>query len=289
MKKHFCVLLLVWLSVCCVRPVIIAPSIPESVHLSLGNPSNAAESTADNYLMILPQYALSYNKAKGHANWVSWELSKDWIGTADRQDNFQPDETLPVNWYRVLPSDYTNSGFDRGHLCPSADRTKTVADNSATFLMTNMIPQAPELNRESWARLEDYCRTLAQKNYRLYIIAGTYGTGGEGSKGMANSIKNSVNVPAHKYKVIVAIPNFGTVNQISETTPVIAVDFPNQTSLTNNKSWASFITTPSAIEKAAGVTFFTDVHPNVRAALRQEKFDPTDSVLGYFFDTPTQN
>lgn len=76
----------------------------------------------------------------GHANWVAWELTKVDFGTSDRQDDFRPDPYLPAGWYRGKTSDYTGSGFDRGHLCPSADRTFTLEDNSATFLMTNIIP-----------------------------------------------------------------------------------------------------------------------------------------------------
>jgi endonuclease G, mitochondrial len=79
--------------------------------------------------------------------------------------------------------------------------------------MTNIIPQAPQLNRESWARLEDYCMVLIEKGYRLYIIAGVYGTGGEGSVGVKNSIKERVNVPAWNYYVILAIPKGGGVKR----------------------------------------------------------------------------
>ena len=286
MKIKPSIILLLWLSLACHRQQTDQPvPTPESVHLSLGNPTDAQPdsiNSSNNFLMMKPQYALSYNKSLGHANWVAWELSKVNFGTADRQDDFRPDTYLPAGWYRVRTSDYTNSGFDRGHLCPSADRTFTLEDNSATFLMTNIIPQAPELNRGAWVRLEDYCRSLALKNYRLYIIAGTYGSGGEGSEGPATQIKNGTNVPARNYKVIVAIPNGGSAADITSETPVIAVDFPNQSSLVDNKSWSTFITTPSAIESAAKVTFFTYLKESLRKELRNEKFDPTVTVLGTF-------
>jgi endonuclease G len=76
----------------------------------------------------------------------------DW--SSDRQDNFRPDDALPAAWYKVRPNDYTGSGYDRGHIAPSADRTRNEADNSATFLMSNMMPQVPELNRGVWGDLE---------------------------------------------------------------------------------------------------------------------------------------
>jgi endonuclease G len=70
----------------------------------------------------------------------------------------------------VRPTDYTGSGYDRGHIAPSADRTRNEADNSSTFLMTNMMPQVPEVNRGVWGDLEEYCRELVQQGKELYII-----------------------------------------------------------------------------------------------------------------------
>ncbi|GAB3172724.1 hypothetical protein GCM10027291_28060 [Telluribacter humicola] len=254
----------------------------QSVHLRLGNPTNAKTDDivdADNFLMVRQQYALSYNRSKGHANWVSWELTRDYLGEGGQQQDYLADPTLPDGWYKVLPSDFTNSGFVMANLCPQADRSKSVVDITATNLMTNVIPQASELNRQSWTKLEEYCRDLAKKGYRLYIIAGTYGIGGVGSKGVVLRIKNQINVPTRIYKVIVAIPDGGTIEQITEFTPVIAVDFPNWSSIVNNKSWNSFITTPDDIEKNAGVAFFTNLPEPLRNKLRTVRFDPAKLPL----------
>ncbi len=94
--------------------------------------------------MIKKQNALSYNKSKSIANWVSWQLNQKWLGNIKRcqgvQDGFSPDNTLPSGFKPVLPTDYKGSGFDRGHLTPSADRTDNAADNCAVFQMTNIIP-----------------------------------------------------------------------------------------------------------------------------------------------------
>ena len=64
-----------------------------------------------------------------------------------RQDNFAADASLPSSWYYVGSTSYSGSGFNRGHNCPSADRTGSVADNTATFLMSNMMPRAPTNNQ----------------------------------------------------------------------------------------------------------------------------------------------
>lgn len=134
-------------------------SATNNANLLLGNPSNAASNIAsiDNYLMVKPQYVLSYNSKTKTANWVSWQLNRSWIGAADRQDNFRPDDALPAAAYKVRPNDYTGSGYDRGHIAPSADRTRNEADNSSTFLMTNFRKRrkSTEVCGEIWRNIAD--------------------------------------------------------------------------------------------------------------------------------------
>jgi DNA/RNA endonuclease G (NUC1) len=116
-------------------------------HLALGNPSNATTDAAfpENYLVRKAQYALAYTNSRGTARWVAWHHSTARMGNAERCDCFQPDWALPFTFFQANTWDYTNTGFDRGHLCPSADRDASDADNAATFLMTNIMPQAPQL------------------------------------------------------------------------------------------------------------------------------------------------
>src|ERR1041384_7006144 len=161
------------------------PTPTLSEHLTMGNPSNAVTDVAqpNNYLMDKPQYSMSYSRDNGGPNWVSWHLDASWLGSTPRQDDFRADTTLPTGWYRVQATDYSGSGFDRGHHTPSADRTNTVASNSATFLMSNMMPQSPDNNQGPWESLESYCRSLVSSGNELYIIAGGSGSGGTGSNG----------------------------------------------------------------------------------------------------------
>lgn len=234
--------------------------------LTLGNPSNATPDVANsnNYLMIKPQYALSYSRNTGIPNWVSWRVSKDWLGTAPRQDDFRSDEGLPDEWNKVNPSDYTGSGFDRGHNCPSADRTRNIEDNSATFLMTNMIPQAPDNNRNTWANLEDYTRSLAENGQEVYVIMGNYGVGGSGTNGFAESIDGGkVKVPKQIWKIIVVLPEGDDdANRVTIATRVIAVDTPNQNNL--DSDWGQYRTTVDAIEKATGYDLLSAVPEQVQ-------------------------
>ncbi|MFD2244736.1 DNA/RNA non-specific endonuclease [Pontibacter ruber] len=262
-----------WMAVACsVEEVSPTNSATRDSHLALGNPSEADKAYA-NYLVEKPQYALSYNSYRGTPNWVSWHLSSAWLGEAPRQDDFRADQTLPSAFYKVVPSDYTNSGFDRGHNTPSADRTGSVEDNSATFLMTNMIPQAPNNNQKNWAGLENYCRELVEQGNELYIIMGSYGKGGEGSNGYKETLAGGkVTVPNRIWKVIVVLPlGSGDVNRINTGTRVIAVDTPNANSVGTN--WSSYRTTVDVIEAKTGYDLLSNVPDDMQDVLEAKKDD----------------
>lgn len=244
-----------------------------NTHLYLGQPTKSNDST--DFLMIKPQYVVSYNNSKRHANWVSWELSTSWLGISERQNDFRPDTSLRQGWYRVVTSDYTNSGFDRGHLCPSADRTKSDEDNSATFLMTNIVPQAPVLNREPWAYLEEYCRNVVKSGYKAYVIAGMMGTGGAGGNGAANQVNGKINVPAKMYKIVIFYPEQGAINTNSI---VIATNFPNTEEANDNVSWLKYITTIKEVEASmTGTSFLSHLPSPLQTILKNKKFDITNA------------
>lgn len=232
-----------------------------SVHLTMGNPSGATTSTAnsDNYLMVKTQYALSYSNSNSTPNWVSWQLNSSWLGSAPRQDDFREDTTLPSGYYRVGGSDYSGSGYDRGHMCPSADRTNTVANNSATFLMTNMVPQAPDNNQGYWAQLENYARTLVGQGYELYIIAGGYGSAGTIDNG-------NITVPERLFKIIVVTSPGTGAGGVNTNTRVIAIDTPN-TQGNRSANWGTFRTTVDSIESQTGYNFLSNVSSSIQSVI----------------------
>lgn len=233
------------------------PPPSSNVHLTMGNPSNAVTnvSSPTNYLMEKPQYALSHHNGNNIPNWVSWHLDSSWIGSTPRQDDFRADTTLPSGWYRVGSTSYSGSGYDRGHMCPSGDRTSSVANNSATFLMTNMIPQAPTNNQQTWANLENYSRTLAASGNELYIISG-----GQGVSGYINN--GNVAVPTYTWKVIMVLPS-GTndVSRVTNSTRLIAIFMPNTNSVVSD--WKQYRVSVDYVESMTGYNFFSNVSDSI--------------------------
>lgn len=240
--------------------------------LALGNPSGANNSDPDNYLMAKPVYALSYNRQRGTANWVSWHLSASWKGPFARANNFRPDPDLPPGWYAAKTTDYTNTGFDRGHLCPSDDRDASPEDNSATFLMTNIVPQAPQHNRVVWKNLEDYCRSLLAGGNELYITAGVIGSGGTGENGRETRIADgNITVPASLYKIVVVLPvGSDDISRISTNTRAIAVNIPNRQTAAD-RPWGYYLVSVDELEEKTGYDFLNRLPTDLQRILEARK------------------
>lgn len=244
----------------------------DSENLLLGNPSKAVSDTtkADNYLMVKPQYCLSYNNSKHIPNWVSWHVCNKDLDTCKKQTNFTKDNTLPVSFYHVTPEDYSKTGFDKGNLCPPTDRTNNTENNAATFLMTNTVPQAPNNNRIVWDHLEGYCRKLVDMGNELYIICGTSGQGGEGSNGFALEIKHNVSVPMQLWKIIVVLPNGDNdLSRIDANTRVIAVLIPNNQEC-SQQNWGSYRVSVAELEKLTYYDFLSNVPKNIQKIIKDK-------------------
>ncbi|WP_428331522.1 DNA/RNA non-specific endonuclease [Mucilaginibacter sp.] len=252
------------------------PPSGDNSNLLLGNPSNAMPTMAamDNYLIDQSYYTESYNATKGEPNWVSWHLdASNTTGVTDRLNDFAGWAGIPMGWYQVESNSYSGSGFDRGHNCPSADRTSSTNANAATFLMTNMIPQAPNNNESTWANLENYLRSQVTAGNEVYIVMGSYGSGGTGSNGPATTVNNGhVNVPSNVWKVALIVPvGNGDISRVTSNTRIIAVNTPNVNVI--NSDWTQYIVTMKDIETATGYTLFSSLPSAVRTALEVKK-DP---------------
>ena len=229
-------------------------------HLALGVPKDADPS--DDLLLVKPEWVASYNPRRNEPNWVGWRLvGSDFGATRRHKGKFLTDESLPAGVYRVTHDDYSGSGFDRGHMCRSEDRTSSPEANRATFLMTNMLPQRHELNAGPWLRLEEQCHELAKKEGReLYVVAGGI------YEGPVGTIGHGVAVPSSFFKIVVALAPGETPATVSEKTRVIAVVMPNSADV-EREPWGRYRTSVDDVERRTGYDFLPDVPDAVQRVI----------------------
>lgn len=237
-----------------------------SVHLAMGIPTDVDPS--DDLLLIKPQYALSYNKKRNDPNWVSANLNGSYFGDAPRfSGKFIADDTLPAGFYRVKHDDYTNSGYDRGHMVRSEERTRDDEDNRSTFLTTNLLPQYHDLNAGPWLRLEEYCQALAQKqNKELYIVAGGVFASNP------PTIGKGVAVPDATFKIVVVLDRNQGAEDVTTKTRVIAVKMPNQKGIQAN-GWGEYRVSVDALERETGYDFLPDLPESVQRVIEAKVDD----------------
>ena len=155
----------------------------------------------DEFVVRCPEgrYTMLYDTAYRQAAWVAYLLTRrDVSGKGVKRSGvFKSDpEVIARGWPSAADRDYTGSGFDRGHLLPSADRNDTPQENGATFRLSNVSPQRPGLNRGTWRRLEERVRRWAARYDSLYIV-----TGGELTPSLRR-IRGGVGIPQRFFKTI---------------------------------------------------------------------------------------
>lgn len=250
-----------------------APPKNRNARWGLPGPAKADPQNKDSYLIDRPQYVMSYSDKKKTANWVAWNLLKADIGRVAR-GAFEEDPDLPKGFARVQFNTYTGSGLDRGHLCPSKDRSASEADNDAVFLMTNIVPQSRECNQTGWERLESYCRDLAFEGKDVYVVAGPWGIGGQtegGQKALTIGKRAPfVTVPAAVWKVVLVLPNRAAAPN-KATARLIAVWMPNDNSVTDE--WPKFRVSAAEVEKKTGLKFFPLIPDEVARGLKEKADD----------------
>jgi len=225
------------------------PSAIYRSHVEMGAPFDG--NASDDVVLSKRTHTVSHNCAKGRPNWVSWNLNKTHYGDAPRSTSFVSDATLPAGCNRVTTSDYTNGGYDRGHMVRSEERTWSSDDNKQTFLMTNVVPQTHDLNAGPWLRFEMFLQDQAQAgNREIYVISGA--TGGKGTLLGAGEVL----IPTYTYKIAVIMPygqGLAKVTSNSSIT-VIAVDMPNTTGI-SARPWTDYKTTVDNLEFYSGYNF----------------------------------
>ena len=200
-------------------------------------------------------FTLGYSFQYRQAVWVAYTLTAENLQAKQvrRRDSFLADPE--VKNHPVQPKDYVRSGFDKGHLAPSADMTYSSCSMNDSFFMTNISPQLPGCNRGIWKRLENQVRRWAIKEEKLYIITGPI------FSAKPTVMKNTaISVPVAFYKVILDL-----------TPPMKMIGFivPNQTS---KRRVYSFAVSVDKVERITGYDFFSELDDEAEKQL-EKKFD----------------
>ena len=249
-------------------------------HVEFGTPQDGDAS--DDILLPKRQYELSYNPTRGGPNWVSWDLNASQFGAAPRCNCFSPDVQLPANAYHVVDLDFRGGGYDRGHMAQSEERTTTDQENAATFLLTNILPQAANNNQGPWSQFENYLNDLVrQQGKEVYVIAGgIYAANPQTLKG-----EGKVQIPDYTWKIAVienAGKGLGDVHGVSDV-QVIVVKMPNLVGNTGspasadgirNTPWQNFQTSVDAIEQATGYDFLAALPDEIEIPLEANDRPP---------------
>jgi endonuclease G len=233
-----------------------------SLHFAFGIPSD--DDPSNDYIIWRRQYFVSYNDFLRCPNYVCWHLSSDWYGDVPRYGgNFITDTSLPDGFYRVKHSDYTNSGYDRGHMVRSEERTRTDEDNKSTFLLTNIIPQRPDLNRGVWLDLEYWCESMCKDSLKeLYVIAG--GIFHEPH----DRLNSVVAVPDSCFKIVVVLEKGQGLAAVNASTRVVAVIMPNIDGIRSDP-WEQYHRSVDAVELATGYDFLNLIPDDIEESIER--------------------
>lgn len=169
-------------------------------------------SVSTNIVMLDHKYfKIAYDQDKRLARYVVYQLTAENLShkNADRKNKFKADPILKAkNIPYVLPSEYTRSNYDRGHLAPAADFSWNQEANDLTFVMSNMAPQSANLNRDAWKRLEGQVRKWACGEKVISVITGPVLRAG------LPRLKSGLEIPQEFFKIV-----------IDETPPVKMISF----------------------------------------------------------------
>lgn len=209
-------------------------------------------------------FALGYDEKHEQAAWVAYKLEgRETRGSAEREDRFIPDPKVRTKSARH--SDYSGSGYDRGHLAPAADFKFSEKAMAESFYMSNMSPQKPRFNRGIWKELEEKVRANVRRDKAYYVVSGPVLKGGRLRK---IGRKTKVSIPRYYYKILLDL----------EEPEIKAIAFlmKNEGS---DKPLSSFVVSIDKIEEVTGIDFF----PNLPDDL-EKKLESSTSLKGWEFD-----
>jgi endonuclease G len=237
--KKFLAALVIAVSTLVSAPASYAASTPcaiASVEAPLGLPTDKVVGTQ----LCHKAYVLKHDDVAKIPVWVAYTLTpKHSEGCVPRQDSFIPDPLLPVG-KRAELKDYTNSGYDKGHLANNADMAWDLNVDKESFLLSNMAPQIHPFNAGIWEELETNVRGWAfNRQHTMQVYTGPIYGPQDKTIG-----PNKVVVPHAFYKIVID----------TATKEEMDFEFPHQ-ALSIKNDMTPYLVPESKIEKDTGITF----------------------------------
>lgn len=273
LKKYFISLLVLCVLTSCGRPAQSnnegsSSSSEEAVRSESGVSVIDVEDVSDLSRVEIPEllseqpqqvishlgYTVSHNPDWNIPNWVAYSLTKEEVGgDIPRAKKFNPDPD--VDGVAVVTSDYTHSGYDRGHMAPAADMKWSEQAMYESFYMTNICPQNQSLNRGDWNDLEELARDWAVKFGEVHIVCGPivaeqYSTIGQ---------QTQVAVPEAFFKVF--------LRQKGEEWTAIGFVMPNEAV---NRPMMTYMLSVDEVEAMSGIDFFYNLPNSIEDVVEKD-------------------
>lgn len=208
-------------------------------------------------------YTLEWDCDKKAQRWSAYEMynsnsvtnwnRNSWYNTTWGGDPFQEDVDIPSK-YRTTLSMYRSSGYDRGHMCPSADRLDSKDANEQTFYLSNMQPQNHNLNAGIWEVMENQIRTWNKSSFRdtLYIVKGGTIDNPDQIKGYTSS---GLLIPGYFFMAILC--------KNAEGYKAIAFWVDHQTVNHSSDPLSKYVISIDQLEEKTGIDFFCNLPDDI--------------------------
>ena len=232
----------------------VQPNLPQSKeqHIYAGQP------VATNYpikRIDRTGYVVGYDEQRKNPAWVAYHLTAiEKKPTSKRPSRFNTDKTTEA---KVSHKDYTHSGYDRGHMAPNYGISTRYGRKAQleTFLMSNIVPQKPNLNRGVWRELEMKVAKLANRFDDVYII-----TGPIYDNQIETISKKNIEIPDSFYKIIVDLEN--------NIPRALAFIMPQNVNRKDEPE--KYLTSIDEIEKQTGLDFFSDLEDSYESQFEHQ-------------------
>jgi len=208
-------------------------------------------------------YSLVYNHKHMQAKWVAYNLTYgNTVGGAERSSKFSIDPSISPR--TAVTSDYTKTGYDRGHLAPAGDMKFSAQAMAESFYMSNVSPQLPGFNRGIWKKLEEQFRSWAPSSHTVFVVTGPV---------LIDPINShigqtcSISVPWRFYKIM-----------LDTASPMRAIAFVLPAN-SSTQPLSSFAMSIDEAERITGIDFFPKLND-----IQEAKIEKTLLLQQWQFD-----